>query len=189
MTAVIGIVVILMTMGVGGVFAIAFTGFGKSIQQNENAIVENERTKNSRFNPAVTMGFEIPYKDEAETQVKAARVLAAKQAASMPRGANANIGSLGNPTFSPLAESLEKDPWSASKIAQFHAWEGAKSGYVLGGTTAPIAGADPVAATNIKPPTLIELTDSMSGTEKRTARISNMKAKSAYKKALKAING
>lgn len=53
---------------------------------------------------------------------------------------------------------------------------------------APVAAAPaPVAvATNIPKPELIEITDSMSPDEKRAARISNSKAKSAYNKALKA---
>ncbi len=44
----------------------------------------------------------------------------------------------------------------------------------------------PVATAVIEPPQLIELTDDMDPAEKRTARLANTKAKSAYKKALKA---
>lgn len=50
---------------------------------------------------------------------------------------------------------------------------------------APSAG-DQAAAAGIEEPVLIELTDDMAPADKRAARIANSKAKSAYKKALKA---
>lgn len=53
---------------------------------------------------------------------------------------------------------------------------------------APAAAAAPAAApvVNIAPPTLIEITDSMSPEEVRKARVANAKAQSAYNRALKA---
>ena len=185
MTIVIGVVVVLVVMVVGGLVAVTFSGFAKSVQKNEGTVSTVKKSKDRHINPAMTMGFEIDYEEDAATQVKEARLLAAKQAASMPRGANIHIGSLGNPTFAPLSKSLENDPWSASKIAQHHGWDGAKSGFVLGGTTAPVA-ATTAAAVTIAPPVLIELTNDMDPAAKRSARIANNKAKSAYKKALKA---
>ena len=184
MTVLMSSVVILFTLLLGGLIAVLFAGFAKSVQQNELAVSAAGKSQASRFNPAVTMGFDIAYEEDAATQIKDARLLAAKQAAAQPRGANTNIGSLGNPTFVPLAKSLETDPWTASKIAQHHGWDGAKSGFVRGVAAAPVAGG--VAAVTIAPPVLIELTDDMAPADKRTARIANSKAKSAYKKALKA---
>ena len=187
MTIVIGIVVVLVVLVVGGLLALAFTGFAKSVHENETAVVTTgkNKSKNGSFNPAMTMGFEIDYEEDAEAQIKEARLLAAKQAATMPRGANIHIGSLGNPTFSPLTKSLEDDPWTAAKIAQHHGWDGARSGFVLGGTVAPVAGTAAPTVT-VAPPVLIELTDDMDPAAKRAARLANTKAKSAYKKALKA---
>jgi hypothetical protein len=184
MIVLISVAVVLVVLLVGALLALAFSGFGKSVQQNELAVVATGRNKASRFNPAMTMGFDIAYEEDGATQVKDARLLAAKQAAAMPRGANANIGSLGNPTFVASSKALESDPWTASKIAQYHGWDGAKSGFVRGGTAVPVAAG--VAAVTIAPPVLIELTDDMDPAAKRTARIANSKAKSAYNKALKA---
>jgi len=184
MTVLIITVVILFTLMLGGLLAVMFAGFGKSVQQNELAISAAGKSQASRFNPAMTMGFDIAYKEDAATQIKDARILSAKQAAAQPRGANTNIGSLGNPTFVPIAKSLESDPWTASKIAQHHGWDGARSGFVRGVAAAPAAGG--AAAVTIAPPVLIELTDDMEPGAKRSARIANAKAKSAYKKALKA---
>lgn len=184
MIVLISVAVVLMVMLVGALLALAFSGFGKSVQQNELAVAAAERSKASRFNPAMTLGFDIDYKEDSATQVKDARLLSAKRAAAMPRGANINIGSLGNPTFVAASKALESDPWTASKIAEHHGWDGARTGFVRGGTAAPVAaGASAVA---IAPPVLIELTDDMEPAAKRTARIANSKAKSAYKKALKA---
>ncbi len=53
-------------------------------------------------------------------------------------------------------------------------------------TAAPVAAAPAPAAVNIPEPELIEITDDMAPDEVRKARIANSKAKSAYKKALKA---
>ena len=184
MIVLISVAVVLMVMLVGALLALAFSGFGKSVQKNELAVVAAERSKASRFNPAMTLGFDIDYKEDSATQVKDARLLSAKQAAAMSRGANINIGSLGNPTFVAASKALESDPWTASKIAEHHGWDGARTGFVRGGTSAPVAAG--VAAVAIAPPVLIELTDDMEPAAKRTARIANSKAKSAYKKALKA---
>jgi hypothetical protein len=51
---------------------------------------------------------------------------------------------------------------------------------------APVAAAPAPAAVNIPEPEMIEITDDMTPDEVRKARIANSKAKSAYKKALKA---
>lgn len=53
-------------------------------------------------------------------------------------------------------------------------------------TAAPAAAAPSPAAVNVPEPELIEITDDMPPDEIRKARIANSKAKSAYKKALKA---
>lgn len=185
MIVLISVVVVLVVMIVGALLALAFTGFGKSVQQNEQNVSAAERSQSSRFNPAMTMGFDITYDEDAATQIKEARRLSAKQAAATPRGGNVNIGSLGQPTFTQLSKSLETDPWTASKIAQYHGWEGAKRGFAAGGATAAVAGA---AVVTIAPPALIELTDDMDPAAMRAARIANSKANSAYKKALKAAD-
>ncbi|UCC50445.1 MAG: hypothetical protein JSV68_15195, partial [Anaerolineaceae bacterium] len=93
------------------------------------------------------------------------------------------------------SKGLDQDPWTASKIAQFHDWDGAKVGIPAGGVpaggVAVAAAAAPVATGKIKlvpgkDYPVIEITDGMSAEEKRKARIANSKAKSAAMKKAKA---
>jgi len=62
----------------------------------------------------------------------------------------------------------------------------APSAAVPAAQAAPAAASPAAAAANILQPELVEITDDMSPDEKRSARIANSKAKSAYNKALKA---
>ncbi len=188
MVLVIFIVVALLILIAAGVIAFALPKFGDTIEQNEAEIEANKKQEGKKENGRVastsTMGFDIPEGD-SQAQIKAARILAAKQAASMPRGANITIGSLGNPTFASLTSSLANDPWSAAKIAEHHGWAGVQTGHMVKGVTTA-AKDSPAETTQIEPPTLIEITADMDKEAKRAARLANMKAKSAYKKALKA---
>ena len=154
-------------------------------------------TEKVNFNPAVTLGYQIPLDAEPKEQLRVARIAAARKAASLPRGANANIGSQGASTLRTASQNLASDPVSAVRIAQFHTWQGARTGIPAAGVAqAPVATAAPVVATK-KPEDLvpgvdypvIELTDDMSAADQRKARIANSKARSAAVKALKAEGG
>jgi hypothetical protein len=81
-----------------------------------------------------------------------------------------------------------------ARIANAKAKSAAKKAAKAAGTApaaapaaaAPAAAAPPAPAVTVPEPELIEITDDMDPAEKRKARIANSKAKSAYKKALKA---
>jgi hypothetical protein len=157
---------------------------------------EEIENKDKGYNPALTLGHKIKVDLDPERQLKEARLLLAKQAAAQPRGANMRIGRLGQSTLKTAAQALNEDPWTTVKIALFHGWDGAKMG-TAAAAAAPVArdgaGATAVAApsgkVNLVPGKdyeYVQLTDSMSGAEKRRARIANAKAKSRSYKAAKA---
>lgn len=159
----------------------------------DKAVVDarKEVEKDTGFNPALTLGYEIKTDVSADEQVKQARLLAARQAAALPRGANARVGRLGESHLQTAWQGVERDPFTAAKIAQFHGWQGVKTGVVatpVAAATAPavVAPTGKVALVPGKDYPVIEITDDMSPAEKRKARIANSKAKSAAVKAAKA---
>lgn len=189
MTIVVGSIVILLTFALGGLLAFFFSRLDRAVTENY-AVIESE-TKG--YNPALTMGFDIDGQAPAKEQISEARKEAAKLAAALPRGANARIGYNETPGGRSATIGLAHDPWTASKIAEFHGWDGVQTGIPSGGV--PVA---PVAAAAVAAPAgkielvpgkdypYIEITDDMSDDEKRKARIANSKAKSAAMKAAKA---
>ncbi len=181
MVFLIAVAAVLFVIVLGVVLAWAVARFDGAVQGTKNQ-VEN---KSKNYNPAVTLGYAIDLGAAADRQVKEARLLAAKKAAVTPRGANVRIGRLGHATLKTAGKGIEDDPWTAAKIAQFHGWDGVRTGYVA---AAPAVAAAPTAV-SVPKPTLIEITDEMSPAEKRKARVANAKANSAYKKALKAAGG
>jgi hypothetical protein len=144
----------------------------------------------------LTLGLEIPTDAEFTEQLKAARELAARRAARMPRGSNLGIGKIG-PENQPTAfDGAKVDPVTAVKIAKFHGWQllhtGAQAAAASETTTktAPTRTVEPEKSVDDLEPGVdypfIEITDDMSPAEIRKARIANAKAKSAAVKALKA---
>ena len=129
--------------------------------------------------------------------MKAARKLAAKKAAALPRWGNMRVGQMGKSDQQTTHDGLKEDPVSAVKIASIHGWEAAVSGFTSAEQaplTAPQAtGQAAVSAKSISDLVpgedypFIEITDGMAPDEKRNARIANSRARSAAVKALKAL--
>ena len=188
MTIVIGSLVIVLTFALGGLLAFLFSRLDLAVVNNYAVIDAEEKS----YNPAVTMGFEINSQAPVDEQIKEARKEAAKMAAVLPRGANSRIGYTETPGGKSASMGLDRDPWTATKIAEFHGWDGAKAGIPAGGVpeATVAAAAAPAAVGKIelvpgKDYPVIEITDSMSPDEMRKARIANSKAKSAAMKAAK----
>ena len=189
MTIFIGSLVVILVLAVGGLLAFAFSRLDQAVTEN-NAEIEQ---LGKRYNSATTMGFQIDAQASPEVQIQEARVEAAKLAAALPRGANSRIGWRPEPGGLSATTGLAHDPWTASKIAEFHGWDGAQTGIPAGGVpTAPVpvaaapAGGGSIELVPGKDYPYIEITDDMPDDEKRKARIANSKAKSAAMKAAKA---
>ncbi len=191
MTFIIASVIVFLTFIFGALLAWGFKGFDKAIVKTKENIEQQERA----YNPALTLGYSIDSQASAKEQIREARKASAKQAAALPRGGNMRIGWKEDPTLVTASKGLDNDPWTASKIAQFHGWDGAKVGIPAGGV--PVAGAvaaaapAPAAGGKIvlvpgKDYPVIEISDDMPDDEKRKARIANSKAKSAAMKKAKA---
>ncbi len=182
------IAAILMPILFGLIIGRATAGFDQVVVTTQLEV----ETKDHGFNPALTLGHRIKTDVSATEQIAQARQLAAKKAASLPRGANVRIGRLGQPKLKSAWEGVDNDPMSAVKIAEFHGWQGVKTGAVIGVpvAAAPVAAAGaPVGKIKLVPGKdyeVIELTDDMDPADKRKARIANSKAKSAAMKAAKA---
>lgn len=190
MILVIAPLIVIFTILFGGLIAWVTAGVDTAVKKNYEEI-EN---KDKGYNQRMTFGHRVKVEATPEEQIKEARKQAAIQAANTPRGANNRIGS-GSLATAGKKEALEKDPWSAAKIAQHHGWDGAQTGAVVVAAApgavaaAPGAAAAPTGKIELVPGKdyeHIEITDSMSPDEKRKARIANSKAKSAAMKAAKA---
>jgi len=191
MTFFIASLIVLLTFIFGALLACGFKGFDKAIIKTKDDIKKQDRA----INPALTMGYSIDSQASAQEQIKEARKVSAKQAAALPRGANMHIGWKEDPSLVTASKGLDQDPWTASKIAQYHGWDGAKAGIPAGGVpeggavvavaAAPVAGGKIVLVPG-KDYQVIEINDDMSPDEKRKARIANSKAKSAAMKKAKA---
>jgi len=186
------VVIIMLTILIGAVLALAVTRLDKAVVSTAAAIEKQDKS----YNPALTLGYKLPVQGDPDTQLKEARRIAAKQAAALPRGANMRIGNLREQMGKqPTAyDGVKEDPITAVKIATVHGWDGVRSGIVMGGA-APAATAAPGAPAAVagqielvpgKDYPVIEITDDMPDEEKRKARIANSKAKSAAMKAAKA---
>lgn len=174
---------------VGALLAVVSRSFNQAVVREQQAADEEMRS----YNAALTYGHKIPVEADTQAQMKAARLEAARRAAALPRGANANIGR-GNGKVRTAYQGVEDDPVSAAKMAAIHTWEGLRSGasfspaqtvtHASAETAPPTKTADDLVPG--KDYEYIEITDDMSPAEKRKARIANIKAKSAAVKALKA---
>ncbi len=185
------VAVILIPIVLGLLFAAVSSRFDKAAAEaREDAAVPEKGV-----NPALTLGYEIEPSADSDAQVKQARLLAAKKAAALPRGANMRVGRLGNSNLKTAWQGVENDPFTAAKIAQHHGWAGVKTGFVEGKPVVAATGKSvevptkPVELIPGKDYPVIEITDDMTPAEKRKARIANAKAKSAAKKAAKDSTG
>lgn len=189
---IIGSVIVGATVLLGAILGVLFYRFS-NIVTGEQRAAEMEK---DRYNLALTMGYKIPVDADAEMQIKSARILAAKRAAALPRGANVRIGNVGDKMQPAAFDGISDDPLSAVRIANVHGWQFLHSGGAAAAqATAPAATATvAVAAPPAKSPDAlvpgedypyIEITDEMSPAEVRKARIANAKARSAAVKALK----
>ena len=187
MIFVIATAVILVPILLGLLFAAGSSRFDRAVIEAKEDI---ESQKNV-VNPSYTLGYEIETSLAPAEQVKHARLLAAKQAAALPRGGNMKIGRLGAANLKTAWQGVDKDPFTAAKIAQYSGWEGVKTGKVEGAPmavatgTSVVAPAGPIKLVPGKDYPVIEITDDMDPAEKRKARIANAKAKSAANKAAK----
>ena len=190
MTILIVVVAIILTIIVALIFAAVIKGLGNAVNDSD----QEPQTKDHPYNPAVTLGYKIQVEGDRDTQLREARKLAAKQAATMPRGANMQIGPQYKQEKQQTAfAGVNDDPMTAVKIAAVHGWDGVRTGIVTvdPASVAAATAAAPAAGGKIKlvpgkDYPVIELTDSMSADEKRKARIANAKAKSTAMKAVKA---
>lgn len=186
--------------GIVGVSVILFGIMIASLFTRLSTVVADSQGKQEKektaYNPAVTMGYRIPVKGSQDDQLKAARQAAAKQAAGQARYGNMGVGQ--GSDLKTASQGLSQDPITAVKIANYHTWQGARSG-IPAGAAAAVAAGPAVVARPTAPPALktaedlipgrdypfIAITDSMSPDEKRKATIANSKARSAAIKALK----
>ncbi len=183
---VIAVVVVIFIIVAAVLLSKGMARLDEAVQKDRGTAVKT----GSRYNPALTQGFEIPVEADLETQLREARRLAAKQAAQLPRGANMGIRRLGQSNGLKTAwQGVAKDPITAVKIAAYHGWEGVRTGVVIAEPAAPAAAPAVGKSVELVPGKdypVIEITDDMPPAEVRKARIANAKAKSAAKKAAKA---
>ncbi|MCO5190600.1 MAG: hypothetical protein M9918_20705 [Anaerolineae bacterium] len=188
LAAAIAIVTILL----GFLFMVLFTRFSVAVERNSIAIETEDRARKA-VNPQATAGFAINLQGDSEEQLRQARLLAAKQAAALPRGGNLGIGRLdttdARENKKTASKGVESDPITAVKIAKFHTWQGLQIDRTQVATpTAAATGSTKMVKRKLEPGKdypVTEITDSMSPQEKRAARVANAKAKSAAYKALK----
>ena len=190
---VIASVVVAAVVLLGALLAIIVRGFSRAVVKEQTTI----QAERSGYNTAVTMGHAIPVSADYDVQLKVAKQLAARRAALSPRGSNLGIGSVGDDKQPTAFDGVQSDPITAVKIAQFHGWEGLRTGSTMqveattvvkapAQTVAPVKGADNLIPGVDYPYT--EITDDMSPAEKRKTRIANAKAKSAAMKTAKATS-
>jgi len=181
-------IVVVGVLILGALLAVAFRFFNRAVVGEQNA-AEMEMQS---YNPGLTYGYKIPVTADAQSQMKAARLEAARQAAALPRGANSGIGK--GDQVRTAYQGVETDPISAVKMAAVHSWEGLRQGSAFSpAQTVTHAGAQTAPPTKTADDLVpgvdyeeITITEDMSPAEKRKARIANAKAKSAAVKALKA---
>ena len=184
-------IVVTVTLAIGTGLATIFVRLSNMVVEEQNT-AEKEKTS---YNPALTKGHKVAVEADFETQLKEARLLAAKKAAVTPRGANMRIGQLGEKSQPTAFNGIEEDPVTTVRVAHFHGWNILRTGAAAGAAAAGAVQATAAAPVQTKRPEdlvpgkdyeYIQITDSMDPAEIRRARIVNAKAKSAAVKALKA---
>ena len=185
----IAVLAVLLPILLGVLLAFGTARFDNVVTENRETIEKRDRL----YNPAVTLGHKLKLESDPQEQFVEARRLAAARAASLPRGANMRIGRKGAENLVTAHDGVQDDPMTAFKIAQYHGWDGARAGIPAAGAAqaAPVAATGPATGGKIELKAgrdyeVIQITDSMSGAEKRKARIANAKAKAQAVKAAKA---
>ena len=190
MIFVISVIAIMLPVLIGIVLAFASARLDTVVAETKTSVENADKG----YNPSLTFGHKIKVAANVSTQLQEARTLAARRAAVLPRGGNMRIGRLGRENLRTASQALAEDPLTAVRIAAFHDWDGARAGAPAGGVPAAPAAAPavptaaPAADGEIelvpgRDYPVIEITDAMSGSEIRKARIANAKAKSAAMKA------
>jgi putative ubiquitin-RnfH superfamily antitoxin RatB of RatAB toxin-antitoxin module len=184
-------IVVTVTLAIGTGLATIFVRLSNMVVEEQNT-AEKEKTS---YNPALTKGHKVAVEADFETQLKEARLLAAKKAAVTPRGANMRIGQLGEKSQPTAFDGIDNDPITTVRVAHFHGWNILRTGAAAGAAAAGAVQTTAAAPVQTKRPEdlvpgkdyeFIQITDSMDPAEIRRARIANAKAKSAAVKALKA---
>jgi Arc/MetJ family transcription regulator len=188
----LGSLIVIVVMLFGLLLTGLFLGASRAVVNNEVAIEQRE-SQAKAINPSLTRGFAITANASPDEQVLEARLIAARQAARLPRGANMGIGRSGTVANGArkkhVVQDIENDPISAVKIARFHTWKGLEYSSPTAVTLAPVAkGPTKMVKRKLvagKDYQVVPITAGMAGPEKRRAVIANAKAKSAAYKALK----
>lgn len=184
----IAVGIIILVIIIGAVLAFVFARMDRMVVEAQKSVDKTGKG----YKPALSLGFNIDLDANPEAQVKEARHLAAKKAASLPRGGNMGIGRLGHSTLKTAFAGVKEDPVTAAKIAAIHGWDGVRNGPTAAAVAAaptPTAAA-PAADAEVslvpgKDYPVIAITDAMSDADKRKARVENAKAKSKAAKAAK----
>ncbi|MBE2198125.1 MAG: hypothetical protein IAE79_05905 [Anaerolinea sp.] len=184
----IAVGIIILVIIIGAVLAFVFARMDRMVVEAQKSVDKTGKG----YKPALSLGFNIDLDANPEAQVKEARHLAAKKAASLPRGGNMGIGRLGHSTLKTAFAGVKEDPVTAAKIAAIHGWDGVRNGptaVAVAAAPTPTAAA-PAADAEVslvpgKDYPVIAITDAMSDADKRKARIENAKAKSKAAKAAK----
>jgi len=185
------VAVIFIPIVLGLIFAAGSSRFDNAVTEAKEDAGKQEKS----VNPALTLGHDIETTVSPADQVRQARLLAAKQAAALPRGGNMGVGRLGDSNLKTAWQGVDNDPFTAAKIAQYHGWQGVRTGVVEGEPMVVVTGTSveiptkPVELIPGKDYPFIEITDDMDPAAKRKARIANAKAKSAAKKAANQAGG
>lgn len=181
--------VVLLTIVVGVILALLFVNLSNIVTANQ-VVLEKEKTG---YNQRTTAGHKIMVQADPETQLAQAQLLAAQQAAQLPRGANMGIRpKAAGEKLQAASDGVERDPITAAKIALFHTWGGLQyrspKPAPAGAPAQARPAAQPAGPTELRPGIdypFIEITDSMAPEERRKATIANSKAKAAAMKAAK----
>lgn len=190
MLTLIAVLTLLLAAGLAWVMV----NLSNVVTENEAQIEREEKVRKS-VNPKNTAGHAIATSADYSQQLKDARKLAAKIAASKKRGANVGIGRLGTTDARAdkkhTTKGLTEDPLSALKIAKHHSWNGlevVKAAPVAAGPGAAGVGAVKTVKRKLVPGKDFQWVEfkGLTGAEKRQAIIANGKAKYAAYKAAKA---
>lgn len=166
---------------------------GLSGGEKRSAIILNARAKAAAYKEMKESGQDMVVEQAVATPAASSASTTAAVPAGLPSA----------PVLTEITEGMSPDEKRTAKIANSKA----KSAYnkalkAMGvdpktvgegaavsapATPAPVADASPVSGDLPPAPDMIEITDDMSPDEKRSAKIANSKAKSAYKKELKAM--
>lgn len=165
--------------------------------ERRSARASNGKAKYAAYKAAKASG--------ADMAVAEAAPVAAAPVAAPSAGDQAAAAGIEEPVLIEITDDMDPADKRAARIANSKAKSAYKKALKAAGISAsaaaaapppaeaaaPVAEAPPAEAApagldDIPKPDLIEMTDDMSPDEKRSARIANSKAKSAYKKALKA---